>query len=243
MAQLRVVAEDLDVNVTGILSDIHGNIDALNAVLDEMEKAGVTRVVFAGDAVGYYPYANEVIDRLRAADAVCVLGNHDAALLGMITLDPARHADYRLAEAAAVLRDDNRAWLEQVPLQQTLALDHGTALLAHGSPWDPLEEYVYPDHGAFHRFDAVDADWVILGHTHWQMLHRREGISVLNPGSCGQPRDYVPGASYALLDSAGVPTLHRADYPIDEFASDLRDRDLPPALIDILYRRRHACPA
>jgi putative phosphoesterase len=196
----------------GLISDPHANAAGLRAALDALDAAGAETVVSAGDAVGYHTAVNETIDELRARVEHVVLGNHDAMLLGRLPVDEVQRARYGLDYASAVITPENRAWLSSLPETLTLEMEGCTIAVFHGSPWSPLTEYVYPD-ADFARFAAVSPDVVVLGHTHHQLLRDAGTVRVVNPGSCGLPRDVRHGAAYALLDTRGAAVrLERVEF-------------------------------
>ena len=197
----------------GILSDVHANLAGLEAALAAM--GDVDRLLFGGDLLGYYFDGPAVVRRLRELGAECILGNHDVCLLAHLglreppTAPVPAPAAYRarygpgLERAAAELSPDDLTWLAALPTSRRLRLGGAEVLLVHGSPWHPVDEYIYPDHRAFGRFGRVDADLVVMGHTHHPLLRREGAVTLLNPGSCGQPRDRDPRVSFAVLDVQG----------------------------------------
>jgi putative phosphoesterase len=206
------VTSSVDVKV-GLVSDPHANARGLCAALAALRDAGVETVICAGDAVGYGTDVNETIEELRRSVQFAVLGNHDAMLLGRISVPPVRLATYGLDVAERVISPENREWLERLPESQHLELDGVSFAVFHGSPWGPLTEYVYPDHDRFDRFAELDVDVVVLGHTHRQLHRTVEGVTIINPGSCGRPRDGLPGAAYAIVDTRDIGvTLAHSEY-------------------------------
>ncbi|XVH32792.1 metallophosphoesterase family protein [Haloferacaceae archaeon DSL9] len=177
----------------GVISDIHANLPAFEAVIDDMPS--VDRFVCAGDIVGYNPWPAECVDRVRDEEILTVQGNHDRAVAGGGRFDFNSMAGAGVEYARERLADDAIGWLGRLPERRRIADDR--ALIAHGHPTQP-DRYTYPD-----EFSAAlleGADLLVLGHTHVQG-HRRfdEGV-VLNPGSVGQPRDGDPRAAYAVVD-------------------------------------------
>lgn len=185
----------------GLVADAHGNVFGLAAALEQLELAGVHEILFAGDVVGYHPFVNETIAALRDSPARAVKGNHEAMLLGDIAADAERLAVYGLDHAQRVITADNLEWLRGLPESLQLTLDGVLFSVYHGSPWAPLTEYVYPDHEGFDRFQAMPPGIVVLGHTHRPLHHVVGGVTIVNPGSCGLPRDGVSGAAYAMVDT------------------------------------------
>ena len=224
-----------------IISDIHGNYEALTAVLDEIDEMDVDGIVCLGDVVGYGANPNEVVELVRSRADVTVLGNHDQAA---VTADTAR-LNPRAAEALTINRDllepKHMSWLGR--LRAKLTFDHENAKIAvfHGSPQFPTDEYVYPAEAQRRTEEllgATGADILILGHTHIPFVHRLEGRALMNPGSVGQPRDGDSRASYMLVDitEGGFEVSHsRVEYGIDETVSKMHELSLPASLADRLY--------
>ncbi len=182
----------------GLISDVHANRPALRAVLHDLR--GVDRVLCAGDITGYYTEPNGVIRDLVRRGVECVKGNHDAYLEA---LPPGAGTVLRrsVSYTKSRLTEEHGAFLRALPTMIERSFGGLRFHVCHGSPWDHLEEYVYPDFSGFDRFACVDAEVIVLGHTH-HALHRLVGDKIIvNPGSCGQPRDGSPGAPYAILDT------------------------------------------
>lgn len=186
--------------IAGFLSDAHGNPSGLETCLRAVRNRGAEQVFFLGDAIGYFPEENAVLDLLRASGAVCVRGNHEALLLGELPLSEARDRVYRLTEAKGRLTAAHRAWLAEWPERLEISLAGRRTLLVHGSPAEPLTGYVYPD-GDFAPFGSLPFALVVMGHTHRPFFSEVGGVTILNPGSCGMPRDVGHLASCAIYDS------------------------------------------
>lgn len=231
-----------------VLSDIHGNATALEAVLSAAACAGAERIVNAGDLIGYYSQPARVLSLLADWPMDCVRGNHedmlrrarhDRAFLDACT---ARYG-HGLAHALSDLHPDQIDWLCDLP--RTLRLDLGGVhmRLAHGLPHD-TDAYLYPDADEDRLIlteasCAADEMLLILGHTHYQHLWNRPTRRILNPGSVGQPRDRKPGAAWALLDTeSGMIDLRREAYDSLRVAEEARRLDpAVPYLWTVLERR------
>jgi putative phosphoesterase len=210
--------------IIGLIADPHANAYGVRAALAALQTAGAVEIVCAGDTVGYHLLVNEAIDDLRAARVQAVLGNHDAMLLGRLAVGRDRFADYGLEYAAGVITAGNREWLARCPERLDLERDGLRVTVVHGSPWAPLTDYVYPDDPHFERFADVDADLVVLGHTHRPFVRRVASRTVVNPGSCGLPRDGLGGAAFALFDTAsGDVSLERVSYDESRVSSPFLD--------------------
>lgn len=189
----------------GIVSDVHGNIAALDRALELM--GAVDEVLCAGDLVSGYRFSNEVVARLREVGARVVLGNHDLDVLGP-------HGE-RVRESAATDRDLLR-WLSAQPTRLDTRVNGRTLTMFHAAPEEPFE-YVYAETPRMRGWGGLGADFVIYGHTHYALAHREGGTLVINPGSAGQPRDPRNGfrSSFAVLDtSSGEVRLERYDDPL-----------------------------
>jgi len=237
----------------GVFSDVHGNLEALNAVLGAMEQDGAERIWCLGDIVGYGANPNECAERVRATAEAVVLGNHDAACAGA---EPAEHFNPQARDAvqwtSRHLTDASRAWLRELPLTIT----HGDILLVHASPDDPAGwHYIHPhmkQGDMIQAFAALTVRAAFVGHSHQPLIlvHRERqyfrflgdhlyleegGRYLINVGSAGQPRDGNPQAAYALYDTlAGTVTLARVAYDVAAAQRKIREAGLPVALADRL---------
>lgn len=246
-----------------ILSDIHGNLEALRAVLAHARRKRRDRVLFLGDAVGYGASPNKVVEILRSMGRtlVAVRGNHDRA-----ALDPERETALfnQYARDAAVwtaknLTVANRRFLAALPGGPREVADDLT--VSHGSPADE-DEYLFSEIEAAMAFQVTEAPVVLFGHSHVPCLFEfssgvegsqvlasllrgsrvvadldRERRYLLNPGSVGQPRDRDPRASYGMYDSkARRFTLYRVSYDLDAARRRIVAAGLPPVLGDRLRR-------
>ncbi|WP_440766461.1 metallophosphoesterase family protein [Natronorubrum sp. DTA7] len=208
----------------GLISDVHGNRVALEAVLEDMPP--VDRLCCAGDVVGYNPWPAACVDELRERDVPTVMGNHDAAVVGDAPFRFNGMARAGVEYASEQLSERQRGWLESLPTER-LECD-GRIKLVHGHPDDPQRytRYTYPRE--FSSGLLGEEDVLVLGHTHVQGLERfAEGI-VVNPGSVGQPRDGDPRAAYAVVDlDALTAETHRVEYDIDAVQEAVRETNLP----------------
>jgi len=235
-----------------VLSDIHSNVVALDAVLDS---AGpVDAIWHLGDVVGYGPEPDAVVHRLAAAGAVGVAGNHDRAATGGSEIDwfnPDARAAMEWTRGR--ISSTTSSWLAAQPVRRT----ESETLLVHGSPRDPIWEYVMSSAVAGANLRELETRMGLFGHTHVPMIWaerdgRIDGISprpaatirfdgasrlLINPGSVGQPRDGDPRASWLELDLAeGIGTWHRVAYDIPAVQAAMLDAGLPVRLAE---RLRH----
>jgi predicted phosphodiesterase len=230
-----------------VISDIHGNLHALEAVLQDVDERRVDATWCLGDLVGYGPRPNRCCALAAERAAICLAGNHDLAVRGDIDLEEfAGDAAAAAAWTREVLDDDSRSFLAGL---MPSARAEGVELF-HGSPRDPVWEYVLSDEAAAAALELTQASIVLVGHSHVALVIRDEGDSLsgglapdgselelgddrwlLNPGSVGQPRDGDPRAAWLLLDlDARSAQFHRVPYPIERTRAEIRERGLPELL-------------
>ncbi len=232
-----------------VLSDIHANLAAFDAVL--AHAGSFDRVWCLGDIVGYGPDPNECVERVRELRRYqCLAGNHDWAALGKLDLSDfntdARRAAHWTGEQ---LTPDNRAFLN-ARLERIGPLEERFTLV-HGSPRYPIWEYILDEAIAAENFPLFPTQVCLVGHTHVPVIYAETPAGVralrppldkphplgdqrviINPGSVGQPRDGDPRASYLLLDvDAGTVTYRRVDYPIETTQEKMAAAGLPPRII------------
>lgn len=176
----------------GIVSDIHCNIDGLDRALETMGQ--IDALLCLGDSIFEYRFSNAVIGRLRELDALTILGNHEEVFLGT--------AGAR-ARSRAEIDGSLLSWLAERPQRRELRIDGKRILMVHSTPWDPRGSYVPPTSSELLRFGDADADIVLYGHTHQQVVRRVGRVLVINPGSAGDGRDPRNGRqlSCAVLDT------------------------------------------
>ncbi len=219
-----------------LCSDIHGNAEALAAVLEEP----ADYVICAGDLVHFGPQPEECIRLIRERASVVVRGNHDhGAGFGQDcqAYGPWRALDEasRFIADAAVPAEDCR-YLRTLPLTDTITLGGARFTVVHAAPSDPLYRYLAPgtpDEVWATELSVIDADVLVLGHTHLPLLFEHMGPVVVNPGSVGLPRDGHPRAEYARWED-GVVTFQRCAYDHAALRQRIRELPLPPATIQEL---------
>ncbi len=216
----------------GLVADIHANRPALTAVLRELQ--GVDRIWCSGDITGYYPDPNGVITDLLAHRVETIKGNHDWYLENPPS-SPNAFLHQSISHTLSWITPEYRLLLQDLPLEKTWELDGLRIKMYHGSPWDILEEYIYPDYSHFERFLALEADIIILGHTHYPILREIQGRMIINPGSCGQPRDGDTRAAFAVLDTqTRAVDFRRVAYDASPLRQSIRDLFLNEELLNYL---------
>lgn len=216
----------------GAISDIHGNLPAFEAVLNDMPT--VEHVVCAGDVVGYNPWPQACVDLVRERGIPCVSGNHDRAVARATGFRFNQMAQAGVEYASEELAEGALEWLRTLPTTTT-RLD-GQVRIVHGHPDDP-DRYTYPSE--FSTSMLSGESLLVLGHTHIQHAETFEAGIVLNPGSVGQPRDGDPRAAYAVVDlTAGEVDLRRVKYDIERVQRKVSEVGLPRQLGDRLEEGR-----
>jgi putative phosphoesterase len=218
-----------------IISDIHANIYGLKTVASDFNK--VDKILCAGDITGFYPFVNEVINELKKNDVISVRGNHDQYLIDGKAPDDKREEIKKSVEwMKKLISKGALSYIEALPEYIETTIDNKNVLIAHGSPWDHLEERIYPDYPNFDRFKGLDFDIVILGHTHYPFIRKIGDLTVINPGSCGQPRDNNR-LSYTLWDTEkDLFENRRLKWNIDKFKKEALIRGTDENLFEIFKR-------
>jgi len=231
-----------------ILADIHANLAALQAVLEDLQmKGGVDEIWCLGDIVGYGPDPRECIELVNKYCSICVAGNHDLGAIGKLDLS---YFNPAAAEACrwttAQLNPVDTRYLEDLPQGAEI----GDFMLVHGSPSDPILEYIISAGIAEKNFELFSNKFCLAGHSHVPAAFRKDGNTqpihltvgvglvmhahrmIVNPGSVGQPRDGDPRASYAIYDSEGMMLrLYRVEYNIGATQDKMMKAGLPIPLI------------
>ena len=230
-----------------VISDVHSNLHALEAVLDAVDQEQPDEIWCLGDIVGYGPRPDECCRIVEERASICLAGNHDLGVRGDVDID-----DFAPDAAAAalwtrgVLGEGANAFLSSlVPSAEADGVE-----LFHASPRDAIWEYVLTDEAALAALRGTSAPLVLVGHSHVPLAvtvdegelaggHAPAGTEValgdsrwlLNPGSVGQPRDGDARAAWLLLDlGAGQASFRRVAYPIEETQAEIGEAGLPPLL-------------
>jgi putative phosphoesterase len=202
-------------NKIGIISDIHGNYEALQTVLEQLDAMNVSEIYCLGDVVGYYSQVNECCDELRRREIPCLMGNHDWYMASGGFCPRSKSVNDCLLYQRKVITKENIEWLRTFPMQRFVGSIH----MVHGGWADPIDEYlVEPNEEYFSRIEGKN---FVSGHTHFQSLHAFKDKTYCNPGSVGMPRDNDPRAAFATFD--GEFKLHRIEYNM-QVVFDLMDK-------------------
>jgi putative phosphoesterase len=221
----------------GVVSDVHGNRVALEAVLDDMP--AVDGLACAGDVVGYNPWPADCVAAIRERGVPTVMGNHDRAVASGTAFRFNSMAKAGVEHARTELDDDSLDWLADLPDERSVA--DGRVRVVHGHPDDP-DHYTYPEEfGPDLLAAAGEPAVLVMGHTHVQHHETYDDGVVLNPGSVGQPRDGDPRAAYAVVDlgdDSPSVTERRVEYDVDRVVAAVADAGLPSRIGERLYDGR-----
>ncbi|MGD8812840.1 MAG: metallophosphoesterase family protein [Anaerolineales bacterium] len=227
-----------------IISDIHANLQALETVLEDAPSFDA--VWCLGDLVGYGPNPNECIQRVRKLpELICLSGNHDHAAVGLIPLSRFNEEARSIVDwTRNALNKKSAGFLGALPVSASV----GEFTLVHGSPLQPVWEYIMDLRSADRNFEAFSTNYCLVGHSHLPLIyhqveddhtiipipvHGNQSVDlyprmILNPGSVGQPRDSDPRASYALLDLESMTWKnHRVPYDIQRVQELMLEAGLP----------------
>ncbi len=204
-----------------VVADIHANWPALAAIQEPFDVC-----LFVGDLVDYATEPGRCIDWVRQNASITVRGNHDHAVSQRISVkkDTGLH---RLAAATRplhwqTLSSLHMKFLTRLPVTRRVTLDEKRFYLVHATPRDPFDEYLRDDKEAWTlRLKGIEADFVLVGHTHLPFCLELENTTVINPGSVGQPRDGDPRCSYAIIENGRIE-LRRVKYDIDATLTHMR---------------------
>jgi diadenosine tetraphosphatase ApaH/serine/threonine PP2A family protein phosphatase len=236
-----------------VITDVHANLYALETVLAEIDRDPPDEIWCLGDTVGYGPRPNECCELVRERCALILVGNHDLLAIGAAGVGV---EDFNPEAAAASLwtsgelTADSREFLSSLAPQ---AARDGVQLF-HGSPRDPVWDYVLTEHAAAESLELTDAPLVLVGHSHVATAVHLDGGTLegglapsefeadlgtgrwlLNPGSVGQPRDGDPRAAHLRLDlESGAARFERITYPVARTQAEIRERGLPDSLAERL---------
>ncbi len=212
-----------------VISDLHSNLEALEAVLKDIQSKKISKIFCCGDIVGYNTNPNEVCELLEKKQVTCILGNHDQAILSK---------DYSwfnsVAEVALQWTQENiskksTSFLKSLSTFHEEIIENKKHFFVHGSPEDHLYQYVFPgvSDKILEKFlKSTKADVLVMGHTHFPFTRKLGNKLVVNPGSVGQPRDNNPKASYAIMDGLEA-SIRRVPYDFITTQKKLKNADLP----------------
>ena len=229
-----------------LIADVHGNWPALKAVLQDAATFDVDAVWNLGDIVGYGPFPNKVVKRLRESDVVNILGNYDQKVL----MFEKKRDKWKKTKAPLkllmfewtwnALDDDSKAFLIELPCQRQIEIERIRVLLVHGSnaAIDEVLNTHTPDKRFSELAEMTDADLILCGHSHEYFDKTVNDTRFVNPGAVGRGINGQTKASYAILtiDNSNVTVEHRlVEYDIEKVIKKLRSENLPKAFEQVYY--------
>lgn len=215
-----------------IISDIHANLPAFEAVLSDAEDCEAT--VCCGDMVGYYAHPNEVCDLVQSMRISTVRGNHDAFVIEELAPDLSRDNLYRSEWTREQMTEQNRSWLASLPIEMTFQWGSHTLIIRHASPWDETT-YLYPDSEKLADIRLNRGEVLAVGHSHRPFVAQAGDGVVINPGSVGQPRGGETCPSYAVFDTDSGELEHRSvEYDVAAYRAELATRGWDTRSLEML---------
>lgn len=224
-----------------IFSDIHGNEYSFLKAYESMKNYNVDKFFFCGDICGYYYSQNKILDILRNMEnIVCLLGNHDKMFLDI--MDGKVEGNFYTSKygksleiLSSTISKQNLRFLRSFKSEYYCKIDGLEIAMVHGTPWDSLNEYCYPD-ADFTKYTNLKFDYIFQGHTHYRMHKKTQNLNIINPGSIGQPRDKkLP--SYVLFDTLTKELKFISiQYDITELVTEIKEHNDPIYLIEVLKR-------
>lgn len=231
----------------GIVSDIHGNDIALEAVLKEASIKGVEHLLVLGDLVGYYYRPDKVLRMLKKWPNDMIQGNHERMLKAALG-DPGAAQEIKKRYGSGIeialerLTKEEIEELINLPESKNVVFENVSFNLFHGAPWDG-NFYVYPDaeKDILDKAASLDADFVLLGHTHHPLRYEKDGTILLNVGSVGQARDESGAACWGIIDTTSKEaTLERTPFSSSVLIKEVKKVDpTVPYLHEIFARKRN----
>ena len=233
-----------------LIGDVHANLPALEAVLAHAQGRGVQAIWHVGDFVGYGPFPDQVVKRLRREGALSIVGNYDLKALKFKKKDRKWRQSKRPEKwfafkwAYGNLSKKSRKYLRSLPQEIRLEVAGQCVLLTHGSPVSNEEPLTpdTPEERLRELAHLAGADLVICGHSHQAFTRQVDGVWFINTGSVGRPDDGDPRAAYAVmhLEPDLVEVRHyRVDYDVDRAVAATRDKNLPEAFVQMLLEGRN----
>lgn len=196
-----------------IISDIHGNYEALKKVISKIDEMNISQIYCLGDILGYYPQVNECCEALRERNVKCVIGNHDWYMISGTKCSRSKSVNDCLNYQKTIIKKENLEWIASFPVIRN---ENGISMV-HGG-WDnPIDEYLHVSENYLRK---IDGNIFVSGHSHIQQLVRYGNKVYCNPGSVGQPRDGDNRAAFAIYDGDEFRLL-RVDYCIEEVCKQM----------------------
>ncbi len=220
--------------IIGFFSDAHGNEIGFNKCYNYLV-AQADIIYYLGDAVGYFPFSNYIINTLRENNITFLKGNHEAMLLEELTLNKEKDEVYKIEKWKKMITEKDRLYLKELPSRKEFIIEERKILLVHGSPFNSLEGYVYPDDD-ISLLENLDYDAIFMGHTHRAFIRNTDKMSVVNVGSCGLSRDIGNKLTVALYNTVtNKAFIKEIEMNVDEIIKKYGD-DIHSSVINVLSR-------
>lgn len=237
-----------------VISDIHANIIALEAVLKDIEERNISQVYCLGDLVDFAPWGNEVIDLMQQRGIPCLLGNHDERIAFNQPVIPLAHhdaeetanRDVAINYSKRTITPEHKNWLKERPYQLELSFKTGAKirriLLVHASP-SSNDEYIYASHDQQALFGGLrnkDIDVLCMGHTHLSYIQQYKDVWFVNCGSVGRSKEKDRKAAYSILTISEAEVkaeIVKVAYSLDEVTAAIHKSEIPDFYADFLLNR------
>lgn len=218
------------------ISDIHSNLPALEAVIDDIRSKGIDRIYCLGDISGYHSQPNLVIDLLKSQGVISIKGNHDMVITEK-KFNREKPGDFVLWWNYDELTEENLKYLYTLPEELVLEIEDKKVKIVHGSP-ESIEEYIREGSREVHKYiDTLKEDVLICGHTHLPYIFKKDGKFLLNTGSVGKPKVGKPESSYVIVsiaDNEITPEIVFVKYDVQTIVTHLRKNSFPEKYIEAL---------
>lgn len=227
-----------------VISDIHGNYDALVEVLKRAKAENVGHLLILGDIVGYYYHPDKILEALSEWSFDMIKGNHESILEDLIN-NPSIGGSIRLKygsghqDAIDKLTKKQLEYLKNLPEKKSVQFDDISLLMSHGSPWSN-DYYIYPDctKDIISKCDSREHDFVLIGHSHYAFAFKNAHSVLINPGSVGQSRQNGGKASWCIVNTEnGCFQLLSTDYSIEKLINEVSEKDSDIEYLTKVLRR------
>jgi len=228
-----------------VISDIHGNYDALVAVLKKAKKENVEHILVLGDIVGYYYHPDKILKLLSEWSFDIIKGNHENILESLIDT-PSLKESIRIKygsghqEAINKLTKKQLEFLKDLPETKSVQFDEVYLLMSHGSPWSN-DYYIYPDckNETILKCDSKEHDFVLIGHSHYAFAIKNKNSILINPGSVGQSRQTGGKASWCIINTVNKCfQLVSTDYNIENLVNEISKKDAEIKYLTEILKRK-----
>lgn len=228
-------------------SDIHGNILAFKAFLQQTRMQKIDKWIFGGDVLGYYYHADEILDCLRKENIQCLLGNHDKMFLEVVNgIKKEKELVEKYGDSykniVSKIKKENVAFLKTLSSAYVKTIDNCKMGFFHGGPGNPVNQRIYPDTVLEELKELQEYDFVFVGHTHHKMMRNVGRCTVVNPGSLGQQRD-GRGCSYIIFDTESrqveyYTVEYNRELLVEEINRNESQEKMCERLKEVLFRAR-----